>query len=252
MTQPATIPPELLVPPPRNPATSATPTFTRVVLMLVLVYLAVTLGFSILEPLALATARRDSAIVTDKYTTHGKHGTTYHVEFKWHDEDDFGTVDSNAYRQIKISHPVPVRVIAVGGMHLIRLEHLWQHFVRERWPLWFLDALTITMAWLIIADRRKTRWLLRWGTPIMAAVVDRDVRRGKTTSYLLTVEYNAGEPTPRRKQIAVPEAFYDATYDDAAVPLLYDPARPKRAMIYGADGWRCAASPIGAIRHDPR
>lgn len=196
------------------------------------------------------------ATLTNIHTSHSrKGGTIYHVgytyRFAGRDYTNSGTVGAQTYSQLKRASaedapPATLRVrhFELGPIHyqVLTEEHsAWNSVVPLLCFVLFWHGILSVFVYLVWVSPIRTARLIRHGEAAPGAIVKvRESRGNKSTSYYATFRFNdPATGTEIQREMRLPgRAQYDLAQPGVAVTVLFDPRKPRRALVYEFSGYR--------------
>jgi|SRR5579862_9481779 len=243
-----TIPPELLLAPPRmirkRRSTSRTP-ILAIILIVAIILIPVGMSiFSVLEPVLLSHAPLIDGTIIRRYMTHGRKGSvSYHIDYSYPQDgimkDDSQSVLRSTYYGLRTGQRVEVRLISIGGWKSSELDLVFQNYAAERWPVWAIAGIFDTIILVIIISQYRQKQLLRNGTPVIGRAMEKRITKGKSTSYWVTYEFDAQGGGMIQKKKATQSHFYNRINEGDPICIVYDPMHPRRSLIYDDYAYEC-------------
>jgi hypothetical protein len=240
-------PVELRQPPPRSVQRrlgrrSSVPRVVRLLLLIgcALLFLCVAeLLFLRLTPAI--PGRVISMKTTTSIVNHGLR-TRYTIDYSYDSAGaqiaDSQLVPGRAYNSIHADQPILVHAITLGSLHFSELQLSPADYFTIRWPLW-LGALSSTIATIcvLLMLRRRGIWvsprrLVRGGEPVFGQITNKWTQRGRGLSYWVDYTYEPPGGKALKRSMSVTSDDYDQAIKNARVLILYDPANPRRSVIY--------------------
>ena len=121
-----------------------------------------------------------------------------------------------------------------GGSYLyVHIARRWARTLALRISLTLMSVqlMLIVFASPLVSWVRKRR-LVSEGTPAIGTVVAHREVRGKSPRYLITFSFKISDGTEMRKEVSVGRGAYNRAYVGSPLTVLYDPAKPWRAIAY--------------------
>ena len=182
-------------------------------------------------------------------TTHSK-GTHYRVTYAYppgnptHVENE--SINFNDWKSLKVGESIGLREITFGGIYRQCLDDPRIHgrgvgsacFVPFA-LLWNVIMCGIFLSW--IGPVWKRRRLAKLGTPAMGKLTMKTVKpRKNDKTYTLGYSFVDSNGRPQVGTMEVNAHEFSEMADGQLVPVLYDPMRPHRSMIYGLGEYAAA------------
>ena len=213
-------------------------------------------GFLVLNLLVAAFGTGASAVVTHLHTSRGNKGSTaYHVDYHYTLEgrefSHSGTVGAAAYaalpRPKDLEGPastLPVRHLNLGRWHyqVITLEgSAWKTAGGILLFALFWNGILSVFVYVAWVAPLRARWLVRGGQTTMGMILTSRAARGsKSTSYYATFRFRdpaTGQEIQR--EMSLPGlAQYNEARAGREVTVIYQPEKPRRALVYELSGYR--------------
>jgi len=182
------------------------------------------------------------ARVVNMYTTSGKGGMRYHLVYEFQAEG--ATVRGNDsipetyYEATRIGDPQRVTYLP-GNPQVERAGEVTPERVEAAKPPFELALAVVFLAFgvLVVSSEytiRTHRRLLQCGIPTVGDIVDREIVRGKSTTYYVIYQIEVVPGDPITKRVMVPRGFYDECLTAAPPTILYDPDNPESSYPYRA------------------
>jgi hypothetical protein len=220
------------------------------------------IGMFALAALVAAFGTDFMARVTRAYTSRGsKGGTTYNLAYQYdaggRQFTNSATVGAGTYAAV--SRPgdleghaemVRVRHIGLGSLHyhlLTQERSAWTAAGQFLLFALFWNGIVSVFVVLLWVMPIRQRSLARHGFATLGTIDGSRVRRGKSTSYYATFRFTDpanGQEISREMQLPG-RTHYEEAQAGRAVTVLYDPRKPKRAIVYELSGYRVAEADPG-------
>jgi hypothetical protein len=238
-------PPLLPTPLPKPPRTlrlrprKATGLWFGRLLPVLLILGGIIAGLTMLRrPMVMVYGSRVDATVTG-LTDHkrGKGGRSYYVHYTYQaggrQFEDRDRVPHDVYTRTTVGQHLPGRTLSLMGSQNSALEAgssdaLGMMFFAL---VWF--ALTAAAVYAGIIQPRQIRHVLQTGSTTTGVITDKRTRKHKQSrSYYLEFGYEPPNHSPITRTQKVSRAVYDEVPVGQPVTVVYDPAKPKRAVAY--------------------
>jgi hypothetical protein len=254
----STIPPELLVPPPRAVARVKSGCAVVALRLFILPHTLVGIGallFAVGEPLLILFSASVPGVVQELTTHQGSKGSeSYRVKIEYFPDArrngaglllDEG-LTAGEYRAMHRGQSVSVRTVGLGRLRYATLARSVSGYIRQRWPMWIFTAfwngvisIALYVAW--VAPIRG-RHLVRDGRPVIGKITGKSTRRGKSITYTVMYEFVTADVRPLRQdgEMSVSGKDYDSASEGRGVTVLYNSNRPSRNVIYEFSDFKAA------------
>jgi len=199
-------------------------------LILPAIFMVVGLGVLVAvvaEALFLAVAPITNATITAKYTTSGgKGGIKYHLRYIYGSGTsritDSGQLSESRYATLQVGDTISIR--ALGSGSLVRL-FCWL------WAIGSIGGTLVMMRQLWLLPRQ----LVRDGQVIIGHITDKKIRRSRSgQTCTLFYEYHPVTGEAIHSKMSMVRGQFNAPEPGSDVVVLYDPAKPKRSIVYDA------------------
>jgi hypothetical protein len=176
----------------------------------------------------------------------GKKSTYYNVHFAYTidgiDYTENTTVPSDIYETLQVGQPYPVRIFSPipGWMAQPRgpgsSPPLGLLFFALGW-----NAFLSMFLWIAWVAPLRLRSLLRHGRVTRGVVLAKEMRPGKSTTYVIRYSYQvpldeesyiSSKPETLEREMSVQREEYAAATIGQPVTVIYHPRRPRRSVIY--------------------
>ena len=224
----------------RKPGTLGPLLLGRILTAPVLAVCAALLAAAILDLLVVLILPAQPAHVIRRWQNFQPHrGTMDDIEYQF-DRTGFVGRDEvlpEEYEAFRVGQAVRAHVIRLGPLSYSALDRSWGAYVRYRKILWFGAAFASAIGgvlfyglWLI---PWRARWLTRYGKATFGAVLEKSIiHRGRRHFYFtLTYQFKAHGYLYARR-INISPQRYDSSGIKDLVVILFDPARPRRNIVY--------------------
>jgi hypothetical protein len=195
------------------------------------------------------------ARVVKAYTSHSsKHGTVYHLDYRYHgasrEYTNSDTVTANAYAVVNRPGEAEGRAVTVRVRYL-ELGPVHYHLLLQECSPWksagglllfagFWNGVLSVFVHLAWVAPIRNRLLVRHGLATPGTLLSTRESPGKSTTYYAKFRFvDPGTGQEIEREMTLPgRAQYTAARPKQPVTVLYDPRRPKRALVYELSGYR--------------
>jgi len=181
----------------------------------------------------------------------GKGGTAYHVHYvyKVDGKDHTGSsqTDAAGFAQLDKGTRVNVRILPAfpEAEPQLLAPGTWNPWLGVAF-VWFFalfwNGIVSVFLWTLYVQPWLLRGVVARGTPTPGKIVNKEQRRGKSTTYLVHYEFEApqveanglitGDVEKWKGSMTVRPQDFDAAMIGAEETVLYDPNRPSRSLLY--------------------
>lgn len=193
-------------------------------------------GRDIATPVVLLLGRDHTSTVVDRNLAKVKSGylteVTYEYEEAGRHYTNHTSFDPDAWSCYRPGVTLPIRSIRVAGRGL-SVAHTGDF----RWAfacaggiLWNLVFVWVTLTMCLAALRQRN--VLATGAVVIGSVTTKTIKKGKHTSYHLSVAYHVPNGNQRCAVTAVERREYESANIGDEVVVFYDCTDPERSVIY--------------------
>jgi hypothetical protein len=200
----------------------------------------VLLAFAVLEPILVFVLPAQSAkIIAQWPQQNSHHGIEYYIEYQFDRSGFIGRdqVLMGEFQAMAVGQEVKAHVIHFGEVGYSALDRSLRSYSRYRGILWFGTLFSVAIGWILFQAvwyaPWRTHWLVRYGKATFGAVVSKSILHGgrRHMHFTLTYQFRA-MGTLQARRIRITPQRYDAADLKDLVIILFDPARPRRSIVY--------------------
>jgi len=197
------------------------------------------LGPKLLMYAAIDIGTTAPAEITDKVKL-GTRGAKYKIFFTFHADGVAQSaqvyVHLDTYEEYKVGDPITVRYLnlaphwsmSIDGPHTSRS---WFDLCHALCILAWNAAIYGIAGFLFLAWR-VSRNLVRFGTPTLGRVTNKQIAHSKLGNYLVTYTFRALDGADREARMHVDQRAYEALAIGQEITVLYNPDNPLSNVIY--------------------
>jgi len=186
--------------------------------------------------LLLGTAPQPGRIGRLYVTTGSGGGTTCNVEYHYVvGTSIYGGTDAVSrpfYSNLKVGMDVNVHVLTIGPFQFREMEKSSSEYWGTHWFLWLSAILWCGVLLLTLKARGIPRRLVRNGTPVMGRIAEIKAPRPGSNTVQLFYEFSNGAGQKITANDVVSKGRSGRISQGQEVVVLYDPAMPRRAILY--------------------
>lgn len=194
------------------------------------------MGRSVLTPAVILLGRDHVATVRSREIVRVKSHYTTKVNYEYSEADrhytDHASFGSDSWTRYHPGAALPIRSICVSalGISVPRTDDYEWVFTSVFAIFW--NGMGLWIIYAVLSSACRERAVLAGGDIAVGRVTGKKIVKGKHTSYLLMVAYNAGNGDEHSTKASVTRREHDAANVGDEVTVFYDPARPRRGVVY--------------------